>query len=196
MDISKLKNVVQAAENTKRKEAEAIRSLIGEQELLGQNEFWEELDRFLKIIKGFGGFGQADWSEHAADEFFRSAICEVNGTIYTWGQSSLARDQPAHNAGFEAMVKCLRFVVTYENMVAKIHKALERLEGNGVHQFCMGDDSFHDMCDSYPLHGRATYKALMDDVVPDEPSLGENYVAMRLRNASDKWVHYCVLNLI
>jgi len=176
MNISDLTDVVRAASEARGKEVEAILNfqehVVKEQGTLGQDEFWPELDKFVAIVKKFrDGFKRSNWSEQAADEFFRAAICQDK----------------------EAIIRCVRFVATYEAKVAKICKTLNRLEKDGTHELGLGDDGFGDLCDSFLLHGRDAYKRLMEEgVVPKNPALGENYIAMNLTRAAKEWVRNCV----
>jgi len=182
MITSELTDVVRAAREAKDKERDAIRNftrdVVKEHGLLDKDEFWNELDRFVGIVKQFRDvYKRTNWSKQAAHEFFRAAMNK--------------------DADIEdSLIVCLRFVTTYDVKVSKIRKAFDRLEEEGLCEFGMGDDGFGDMCDSFLLHGREAYVALIEDnVVPKKPDLGENYIVFNLDKAAEEWVRNCVVEL-
>jgi hypothetical protein len=185
MRIGELVDVVKAARVAHERERRGIlnfqQGVTEDHGLLCQDEFWSELDRLVGIVRQFRDvYKRTNWPEQATDEFFRSAV---------YAASRISADDVEG-----ALVKCIRFVATYEDEVNRIYKALEYLEEEG-HEFGLSDDGFGDLCDSFPLHGRAAYSALVEDgMVPKKPYLGENYVAMYLNRAAVNWVRNCVEN--
>jgi hypothetical protein len=140
--------------------------------------FWDNVEKFKKVLKGFKGD-----SEKAADEIFRHACFDV-----------------AQKNGFEEnaeralayWLETAQFVWTYG---VKVDKITESLASMGRHGFIFCDDSFNDMCDSFPLHGRKVFEEALAGKLPKKPDLGENYIQYHLTKALEKWLAICVSDL-
>jgi len=129
------------------------------------DRFWKLLDEFrAKCMSKFvtERYGNAGRFEHGATNFAWDFAYGKKNDIY----------------------ELFSFVSTYEKKTRLISKALWDVVKD------KGDDGYGDFCDSFLMHGREAYEAAVKGELlkpQEELDLGENYVRMRLEEATQKY---------
>lgn len=179
MDVmSKIQKISDAAKKVKAAQTDldkVVFSFTNELVLVPMcnKDFWTLLHHLKEIILTFrDSLERSNWPEGASDEFCRSAItCQTSEEDKT-----------------KAIIRCVKFANAYRQKVREAHKRFSDLHDQEKHKFFMGDDTFSDMCDSFPLHGQEVFEEAMRGNLPEDPELGENYMRMSLENAAKKWL--------
>lgn len=173
-----------ALEKALRKLQAKLKEIVG---VLSPGDFWMEMERFQKHIKTYKvNLKRSNWSEQACDEMFRDACVEA-------GQKRVENLEDDVENQFGACVQVCRFVWRYEAIVSLVSDRAFEAEAFKD----MGDDSFGDACDSFPLFGEETVNnGVLKGVWPKDPSQGENYIVMHLNEAMMKWLALCCRDLL
>ena len=122
---------------------------------LETDRFWELLNIYRDIL--LSNHRKFD-TEIACDEFFRRSTCISGVNVRYFGDDP---PKEGETEGGYTYLEALSFVRSYQTHVSKVYKALDGLELE------RGDDSYSDLCDSFPLLGQSLFNMAISGKIKD-----------------------------
>jgi len=151
---------------------EFLHNVEKELDPMDDDNFWRYVDRLKELMERFKNYKAGrNTIKDACQELFRKAVIEHDNAAY---------------------INCIRFSVKWRMLTREISKKLyDHPSSEGL-----GDDSYGDMLDSFPMHGReTTEKVLRGDIEKDDYYIGENYFGLHLSEGAERYFDVYISNI-
>jgi len=151
---------------------EFIRTVEKELGPMDDDNFWRYVDQLKELMERYKRYKAGrNTVKDACHELFRKAV--------------------VHH-GNDAYLNCVRFSIKWEKLTREVSKMLyEHPSSEGL-----GGDSYGDMLDSFPIHGRETTENVLNGKIDkDSYYIGENYFRLHLEEAAKIYFKTYITNI-
>jgi hypothetical protein len=164
MNLTEINEILEAEYALDNRKRVIVNNLVSEAPVMNDKTFWKTVADLKKDVD----YALKTWNDakNGVDNFF----CH-------W------RPEPK---------EALSFVRTYELKVNAIYSDEHYDHLSDEDGYFCGDDSWGDLCDSFPLNGEEVYNAFLNrEIDPDHDAfknIQENYIRMRLNEKLPDWL--------